>query len=93
MACIDRSNNPMLAVDRASSGRRNVLHFCSCKKKGGFVGGQRNRSFRHLTATGDPRKATKKKGDAMRDALVNHLVSYMRERRSSGWAHNSEEPK
>jgi hypothetical protein len=29
----------------------------------------------------------------MRDALVNHLVSYMRERRSSGWAHNSEEPK
>jgi hypothetical protein len=29
----------------------------------------------------------------MRDALVNHLVSYMRERRSSGWAHNPEEPK
>jgi hypothetical protein len=93
MACIDRSNNPMLAVDRASSGRRNVLHFCSCKKKGGFVGGQRNRSFPASHRHRRSRKATKKKGDAMRDALVNHLVSYMRERRSSGWAHNPEEPK
>jgi creatinine amidohydrolase len=46
-----------------------------------------------LGATGDPRKATKKKGDAMRDVLVNYLVGYMRERRASGWAHNPQEPK
>jgi creatinine amidohydrolase/Fe(II)-dependent formamide hydrolase-like protein len=63
------------------------------KRKGVLSGGNEIDHSRHLTATGDPRKATKKKGDAMRDALVNHLVSYMRERRSSGWAHNSEEPK
>jgi creatinine amidohydrolase len=51
--------------------------------------------FSELTkfgATGDPRQATKKKGDAMRDVLVDYLVRYMNERRASGWAHNPHEP-
>jgi len=44
--------------------------------------------FRELTpyaVTGDPTKATREKGRRMRDALVDLLVSFLREMDRRGW--------